>query len=112
MPRLKLSAFYVWLVAALGLGLLVFTTVVDAPRDLVPGSPVVINGFILLALTFLSSVSPMETRHGTLLTVGLAPLFGVLILLPPWAVMWVAAVGTVDERMPGRKVPWDRFLFS
>jgi putative nucleotidyltransferase with HDIG domain len=112
MPRLKLSAFYVWLVAALGLGLLVFTTVVDAPRDLVPGSPVVINGFILLALTFLSSVSPMETRHGTLLTVGLAPLFGALMLLPPWAVMWVAAVGTVDERMPGRKVPWDRFLFS
>ncbi|HEV2013976.1 MAG TPA: MFS transporter [Candidatus Dormibacteraeota bacterium] len=26
--------------------------------------------------------------------------------------MWIAALGTVDERIPGRRVPWDRFLFS
>jgi putative nucleotidyltransferase with HDIG domain len=112
MPRLKLSAVYVWLVAAVGLGVLVATTVVEAPHDFRSGSSILVNGLTLLALTFLSSVSPMETRHGTLLTVGLAPLFGALMLMPPWAVMWIAAVGTVDERIPGRRVPWDRFLFS
>jgi putative nucleotidyltransferase with HDIG domain len=32
--------------------------------------------------------------------------------MPPWAVMWIAALGTIDERIPGRRVPWDRFLFS
>ena len=112
MPRLKLAAVYVWLVAVLGLAVLVVTTILQAPADLGWSSPVVINGLILLALTFLSSVSPMETRHGTFLTVGLAPMFGALMLLPPWALMWVAAIGTVDERVPGKKVAWDRFLFS
>ncbi|HVS06568.1 MAG TPA: MFS transporter [Candidatus Dormibacteraeota bacterium] len=46
------------------------------------------------------------------MTVGLAPLFGALLALPPWAVMLVAAIGTLDERIPGRTVSWTRFAFS
>jgi len=26
--------------------------------------------------------------------------------------MWIAALGTVDERMPGGRIPWSRFLFN
>src|ERR1700693_659684 len=112
MPRLKLPTVYVWFVATAGLVVLVVTTVLQAPHDLHSNSHLLVDGLVLLALTFLSSLSPMETRHGTFLTVGLAPLFGALILMPPWAVMWIAALGTIDERIPGRRVPWDRFLFS
>ena len=112
MPKLKPSQVYLWVIATIGLGVLAVTTAVQAPGDVSRGSQVLINSAILLALTFLSSISPMETRHGSVLTVGLAPLFGALLLVPPWAVMWIAALGTVDERMPGRRIPWSRFLFN
>lgn len=112
MPKFKPIDAYLWFIAALGLGLLGLTTALQAPKDIHPGSQVLINGAILLILTFLSSISPMQTRHGSVLTVGLAPLFGALMLVSPWAVMWIAALGTVDERMPGRRIPWSRFLFN
>jgi len=112
MPKLKPAQAYLWLIALVGLGTLAVTTAVQAPADLHQGSGELINGAILLALTFLSSISPMETRHGSVLTVGLAPLFGALLLVPPWMVMWIAVLGTVDERIPGRRIPWDRFLFN
>lgn len=87
---------------------------VQAPNDLAgPGSTDLLTRLsILVVLTFLSSIAPLKTRHGAVLTVGLAPIFGALILLPPWALMLVAALGTLDERLPGRTVPWSRFLFS
>jgi len=70
-----------------------------------------INGAILLALTFLSTISPMETVVGTV-TVSLAPQFGAILVLPPWAVMLVAALGTIDSRVPGRDMPWHAFFFN
>ncbi|HEX9247614.1 MAG TPA: HD domain-containing phosphohydrolase, partial [bacterium] len=43
----------------------------------------------------------------------LAPLFGAVALpLPPWAVMTAAALGTIDLRVPGRQIPWNRFAFN
>ncbi|HEY8677788.1 MAG TPA: MFS transporter [Candidatus Dormibacteraeota bacterium] len=112
MPKFKSSDVYMWSVTAAGLGMLTVTTVVQASRDLHPGSQALINGAILLTLTFLSSISPMQTRQGSTLTVGLAPLFGALMLVPPWVVMWVAALGTIDERIPGRRIPWNRYMFN
>ena len=114
MARPKLFTVYALAVAGLGLGLVVITTLVQAPADLHSdrGVDVISWGIILLLLTFLSSVSPMKTRYGVSMTVGLAPLFGALLTLPPWALMWVAALGTVDERIPGRQITWTRFLFS
>lgn len=112
MPKFKLLSTYLWTVTVLGFGMVAVATVIQAPKDLHPGSQVLINAAILLVLTFLSSVSPMETRHGSVLTVGLAPLFGALMLAPPWAVMWIAALGTIDKRMPGSRIPWSRFLFN
>src|ERR1700693_4058384 len=100
MPRLKLPTVYVWFVAPAGLVVLVVTTVLQAPHDLHSNSQLLVDGLVLLALTFLSSLSPMETRHGTFPTVGLAPLFGALILMPPWAVMRIAALGSICERIP------------
>jgi len=113
MTREKLGTFYLWAVAALGLSVLVISTVVQAPADLAHSAKQIIaEGVILLVLTFLSHISPLETRQGSTLTVGLAPLVGAVMLLPPWAVMWVACFGTVDERIPGRRIPWDRFFFN
>ena len=113
MTRKKLASAYTWAVVAIGFCLLAVTTVVQAPGDLgkdVPGLS--INGAILVILVFLSSVSPMQTRIGTVVSVGLAPLFGAVLVLPAWAVMSVAALGTIDERLPGVRIPWDRFLFN
>ena len=114
MGRPKPASIYAWSVGVGGLGLLVTTTLAQAPRDLRgPLSTELLSRLaILLILTFLSSLAPLRTRHGAVLTVGLAPLFGALLLLPPWAVMWVAAFGTVDERVPGRTVSWTRFVFA
>src|SRR6202022_2079744 len=76
------------------------------------GSTLLIHLGILLVLTVLSSVSPVRTKVGSIVTVGLAPLFGAFLLLPPWAVMTVAALGTLDQRVPGRQIPWGRFLMN
>ncbi len=113
MARPRLFTVYALTVALVGLGLAVVTTALQAPHDLHSfRDDIVTRGLILLILTFLSSFAPMKTRYGASLTVGLAPLFGALLTLPPWAVMWVAALGTMDERIPGRTIPWNRFLFS
>src|ERR1700694_1172432 len=114
MPGPKRSTVYLLTVGILGLSLLVGTALIQAPHDLRSkgAADVIWDLVILLLLTFLSSIAPLKTRHGAVLTVGLAPLFGALLALPPWAVMWVAAIGTLDERMPGKSVSWTRFLFS
>ncbi len=113
MTRKKLASAYTWAVVAIGFCLLAVTAAVQAPGDL-PKEPagLAINGAILVILVFLSSVSPMQTRIGTVVSVGLAPLFGAVLVLPAWAVMVVAALGTIDERMPGVRIPWNRFLFN
>src|SRR2546430_6409908 len=114
MDRPKPASIFACSVGLAGLGLLVTTTLAQAPHDLKgSGSTHLLPRLaILLVLTFLSSLAPLRTRHGAVLTVGLAPLFGALLLLPPWALMLVATFGTVDERVPGRTVSWTRFLFA
>jgi putative nucleotidyltransferase with HDIG domain len=113
MARPRLYTAYALTVAIVGIGLAVLTTLAQAPHDVRSWTDDVISrGLILLALTFLSSLSPIKTRSGASVTVGLAPLFGALLVLPPWAMMWVAALGTMDERLPGKRIPWTRFVFS
>jgi len=101
-----------WAISVLGIGLWLSSSAFLAPADIRTGAVNLTDLAILLVLTFLSSISPMQTRHGSTLTVGLAPLFGSLMLVPPWAVMTVAALGTLDERIPGRRIAWERFLFN
>ena len=68
---------------------------------------------ILVILSLLSAFSPIPTRGGGTLTVTLAPLFGaVAVPLPPWAVVTVAASGTIGSRIPGRQISWGRFLMN
>ena len=113
MTRAKLASAYIWVVAVLGFGVLAASAALEAPRDLAKDpATLLVNGGILLVLVFLSSISPMQTRLGSMVSVGLAPLFGAVLVLPPWAVMFVAALGTIDERIPGSQIPWDRFLFN
>src|ERR1700674_900539 len=70
------------------------------------------NTGVLLLLTILSGFSPIETRQGVL-TVTLAPLCGAVALqLDPCAVMTIAAIGTIDRRVPGREIPWNLFAFN
>ena len=113
MARPRLFTAYSLAVAFTGLGLAVLLTWLEAPRQVHSWTDdVVTRAAILLLLTFLSSLSPMKTRTGANLTVGMAPLFGALLILPTWAVMWVAAIGTADERVPGKTIAWRTFLFS
>ena len=112
MARPKLFSVYVWSVTFVGFLLWACTTLLEAPEALRrDAAGLAVSAAILLTLTFLSTVSPMETAVGTV-TVSLAPLFGAILVLPPWAVMLVAFLGTIDLRMPGKEIPWHGFLFN
>jgi putative nucleotidyltransferase with HDIG domain len=107
-----LASRYLWAIAVLGSLLWLGTLWVSAPWHH-PSLSVLEDAAILLTLTVLSTLSPIETRGGGTLTVALAPLFGAVILpLPSWAVMTVAAIGTIDQRVPGRQIPWKNFFFN
>jgi putative nucleotidyltransferase with HDIG domain len=113
MARPRLFNVYTVSVAVAGLGFAVLLTVLQAPHELHSWKDdVLARAAILLVLTFLSSVSRVNTRTGATVNVGMAPMFGALLLLPPWAVAWVAAIATADERIPGKQIPWRTFFFS
>lgn len=116
MRRTWLAERYAWAVGALGLSFWVWSVVQAAPwatryHDLTRGT--LPNTAILLVLALLSAFSPIQTRAGVL-TVTLGPLFGAATLqgLPLWAIMTVAALGTIDKRVPGKEVSWSIFTFN
>jgi putative nucleotidyltransferase with HDIG domain len=119
-----LATRYAWAVGALGGAIWIASLVIASPW-ISPGSlqpSLLENTAILLLLTLLSAFSPIETRGGGVLTTTLAPLFGAVALpLPPWAVMTVASLGTIDSRLPvrtvdpkasGRQIAWENFAFN
>ena len=113
MPRPRVYYVYAATVAVVGLGLTLYLTVVQAPHDVHSWTDDVLSrGLILLLLTFISSISPMKVRTGASVNVGLAPMFGALLILPTWALMWVAALGSIDERIPGKTIDWSRWIFT
>ena len=102
-----------WAVGALGIGL--WAWAVLGAKPWVNTNPTLVqNTVILLVLTLLSAFSPIETRGGGVLTLTLAPLFGAVALpgSEPWAVMTVALVGTIDSRIPGKRITWSAFAFN
>src|SRR3982074_115366 len=113
MSRQRVSLLYSYGIAIIGMAMWLTAIVTAAPWKQGPNQQVIVaDALILLVLTFISSISPVHTRVGSILTVSLAPLFGAVLLLPPWAAMTVAVIGTIDLRVPGREIPWDRFLFN
>jgi putative nucleotidyltransferase with HDIG domain len=107
-----LASRYAWAVGALGLVFWAATVQQAAPWSH-PNQHDLFTTAILLVLTLVSAFSPIPTRGGGTLTVTLAPLFGaVAVPLPPWAVMTVAALGTIDSRVPGKQVAWPIFAFN
>src|SRR6202171_5948599 len=116
MRRSWLAPRYMWAIAIGGVALWIWNLVQAAPwrnADTLLTNSTYQELLVLLVLTALSTLSPIETRGGGVLSVNLAPLFGAVALpLPPWAVMTVAALGTIDLRVPGKKIPWDRFAFN
>lgn len=105
------ASSYLSAVTTLGLALWLGAILAEHPWQQ-PSADVLENTAILLLLTILSGFSPIETRQGVL-TVTLAPLCGAVALqLDPWAVMTIAAIGTIDRRVPGREIPWNLFAFN
>jgi putative nucleotidyltransferase with HDIG domain len=103
---------YAWALGAVGLVFWGVVILQEAPWASSNGHEVTTT-MILLLLTLLSAFSPIPTRGGGTLTVTLAPLFGaVAVPLPPWAVMTVAAIGTIDSRIPGKQISWGRFFMN
>src|SRR3989441_3916493 len=110
--RTWLASRYPWAVGALGLAVWAATIAQSAPWSHSNQYELRTVG-ILVVLTALSAFSPIPTRGGGTLTVTLAPLFGaVAVPLSPWAVMTVAAIGTIDSRIPGKQVGWGRFILN
>jgi len=113
MARPRLFTVYTLSVAVAGLGLAVVLTSLQAPHEVHSWHDnVVVRAAILGLLTLLASLSYVKTRTGAHMSVGMAPMFGALLILPAWAVMWVAAIATVDERIPGKQIAWRTFLFT
>lgn len=113
MSRQRVASLYSYGIAGIGIAFWLASVFLAAPWTVPFGRQSLwLNGAILLLLTIMSSVSPVPTRVGSTLTVSMAPLFGAVLLLPPWAVVTVAVIGTLDRRLPGRDIPWDRFLFN
>jgi len=113
MARPRLFTVFTLSVATAGLGLAAVLTVLAAPHQVHSWHDSLLQRMgILVLLTFLASLSPMTSKTGAKVTVGMAPMFGALLILPTWAVMWVAAIGSIDERIPGKDLPWRTFLFS
>lgn len=113
MSRQRVALLYSYGIATVGIVFWVLIVVFAAPWN--EGSKLqttLLNGAILLILTFMSSISPVQTRVGSILTVGMAPMFGAVLLLPAWAAISIAVIGSMDLRRPGRDIPWDRFLFN
>src|SRR5260370_11769644 len=105
------ASLYLSAVTTLGLALWLGAILAEHPWQQ-PSADVLENTGILLLLTILSGFSPIETRQGVL-TATLAPLSGAVALqLDPWAVMTIAAIGTIDRRVAGREFPWNPFLFN
>ena len=44
--------------------------------------------------------------------VSLAPLYAAVLTLSPGLAALVALVGSADRRLPGKEMPWHRFLFN
>ncbi len=112
MSRSSLASRYAWGLGAIGLAFWMLTIQQEAPWAS-SNTHELTSTVILVILSLLSAFSPIPTRGGGTLTVTLAPLFGaVAVPLPPWAVMTVAAIGTIDSRVPGRQISWGRFLMN
>src|SRR3989454_2481687 len=108
----SLASRYAWGVGTIGLAFWVLTIQQEAPWAN-SNSHELSTTAILVVLSLLSAFSPIPTRGGGSLTVTLAPLFGaVAVPLSPWAVMTVAAIGTIDSRIPGKQIGWDRFIVN
>jgi MFS family permease len=75
-----------------------------------PGDLYIIAFFIGFGL--IASLAPVGTPGGVMLSVGLAPLFAAALTLPAGPAALVAMLGSADQRLPGRDVPWHRFLFN
>ncbi len=101
------ARLYIWVIAAGGIALW-FTLLLS---EKFPDTSTLLNLGIFLALTIFSSISPIRTRGGVV-TVGSAPMFGAMLILPPGLAATVAGLGSIDERVPGRNITWDRFLFN
>src|SRR4030081_3085170 len=103
MSRQRVALLYSYAIALIGIGFWFLSLFAAAPWvDRSGLGTTLLNGTILLVLTFMSSISPVHTRVGSMLTVSMAPLFGAVLLLPPWATASVAALGSIDLRRPGR----------
>src|SRR2546425_9600826 len=110
--RTWLASRYPWAVGALGLAVWAATIAQSAPWSHSNQYELRTVG-ILVVLTALSAFSPIPTRGGGTLTVTLAPLFGAGAgPLAPWAVMSIAAICTIDSRVPGRQGSWPIFAFN
>lgn len=80
------------------------------------GSPERLGDFWLLLFFVIygvaASVAPVGTPGGVLLSGSLPPLYAATLLLPPGPAALVAMLGTMDQRIPGRSMPWYRWLFN
>lgn len=66
----------------------------------------------LIGFALVASISPIVTTSGLTLSVGLAPLFAAVLVLHPGLAAIVGLLGSMDTRVPGRDIPWNRFFFN
>ncbi len=78
-----------------------------------PGSLTNFELLIFLTLfAFFASLSPVRTPSGLTYSVGLAPLYAAILILPAGGACLAGVIGTIDQRIPGRQIPWYQFFFN
>ncbi|HXA41962.1 MAG TPA: MFS transporter [Candidatus Solibacter sp.] len=109
------ARIYLSAVTIVGVALAVALFVFDPhPLGAATAGPVDdLNLWIFLTLfAAFASIAPVPLASGLTVSVSLPPLFAAVVTLHPGLAALAAVVGTLDTRIPGRQIPWDRFLFN
>src|SRR5258708_4187379 len=115
MTSRRAARWYMTIVTIIGCAVLVGLFAFD-PQPL--GDPVAgpltdLQLWLFLTIfAIFASVAPLPITSGDVVSGSLPPLVAPVIIRPPGLAALAAVVGTIDSRVPGRQIPWSRFLFN
>jgi HD-GYP domain-containing protein (c-di-GMP phosphodiesterase class II)/MFS family permease len=115
MPQRRAARAYLSVVTVGGFALMVALFVLDSTPfgQVSNGQLTDVQIWVFLTIFALfASVAPVPIPSGLVVTVSLPPLFTAAVLLHPGLAALAGVVGTLDTRVPGRDIPWNRFLFN
>ena len=103
------------IVTVVGFSLLFALLLLDPQRvgNPAPGQLTDLQLWVFITVfAIFASVAPLPITSGVVVSVSLPPLFAGALILHPGLAALAAVIGTIDNRVPGRQIPWSRFIFN